>query len=536
MNLFDALARILLWLAPALGLLLSSKQLLQFAQLASYQLGGTLRAFLRLPLKAAWPGAALFAVSTLLLFFASLVLRLPPFWAFLLSLVFVVLVVAAGYVIGFIAYQEKRVKVKLVYTLRVKRLLAALLVVSALMCLLMYRGGLPFGTSALLPLFAPILLLMAMALIWPLEKAIQLLYRADAKTVLEAYRKTGLTVIGITGSYGKTTVKNILYAMLSQVAPTLATPASFNTPLGLARCIREELGQEHRFFIAEMGARHPQDIRVLCRMTGPDAGILTSIGPQHLQTMGSLRQVAATKYDLIKALPKAGFAVFANDGKLVKEAWGKTEIAKALVGSPEDDLWAEDVQLTDSGSTFTLCFQDGSRQAVETSLVGEHNIHNILMAAAMARRYGVPLQKIALALMEVPPIPSRLQMHMHQRGYKVINNGFNSNPDSSRKALQVLGSHEGRLIVVTPGFIELGRQEVRSNRRLGNDIAAVAHMAILIGERRTRPIKTGLLESGMLEENIKVFPSLMQANLFIEDSFGPGDVLLYENDLPDHYA
>ena len=536
MNIFSALALILLWLAPALGLLFSSKQLIQFAQLASYQLGGTVRAFIRLPVKAFWPGMALFGVSTLLLFFASLVLRLPPFAAFLLSLVFVVLVVLAGYVIGFMAYQEKRVKVKLVYTVRVKRLYVALFLVGALLSLLMYKGGLPFGSSALLPLLSPLLLLLAMALTWPFEKAVQLLYRWDARRILQAYRKTGLMVIGITGSYGKTTVKNLLDAMLSQIKPTLASPASFNTPLGLARCIREDLGQEHRFFIAEMGARHPQDIRVLCRMVSPQAGILTSIGPQHLETMGSVRQVAATKYDLIKALPQDGYAVFAEDGKLVREAYDKTGINKALAGSPEGEVWAEDVQLSEEGSRFTLCFMDGSRQAVETNLPGEHNITNVLLAAAMARHLGVSLPQMAQALLEVPPIPSRLQMYMHHKGYKVINNGFNSNPDSSRKALQVLSGHAGRLIVVTPGFIELGRQEVRSNRRLGNDIAAVAQMAILIGERRTRPIRTGLLESGMLEDNIKVFPSLMQANLFIEEACGPGDVLLYENDLPDHYA
>ncbi|NLX83443.1 MAG: UDP-N-acetylmuramoyl-tripeptide--D-alanyl-D-alanine ligase [Clostridiales bacterium] len=536
MNIFHILARILLWGAPAIGVLFIAKQLMQFAQLASYQAGGLVRAFIRLPMKAVWPGTVLSAVCILFLFIGSLILRLPGPLAFLLSVVLFALITAIAYMIGFFAYQEKRVKVRLVYTTRVKRLYAALFLVAALLTYLMYRAGWAFGTNALVPLLTPLLLLMALIIIWPLEKAVQLLFRADAKQILEAYKKTGLRVIGITGSYGKTTVKNILYAMLSQTWPTLATPASFNTPMGLSRCIREDLGQQHLFFIAEMGARHPQDIRVLCRMVKPEAGILTSIGPQHLQTMGSIKQVAATKYDLIRALPKDGFAVFYDDGKLAREGYDKTGKPKAIVGTEGSDAWAEDVTLLEDGSRFTLCFADEVRLPVSTHLAGEHNINNILLAAVMARHYGVTPQKIALALEQVAPIPSRLQINMHHRGYKVINNGFNSNPDSSRKALEVLASQQGRLIVVTPGFIELGRQEHRSNRRLGNDIAAVADMAILIGEKHTRPIKTGLLESGMEEDNIKVFPTLSQANLYIEELFGPGDVLLYENDLPDHYA
>lgn len=536
MNFFLFVSHLLLWTAPVFGLLLVVRQLLQFVQLSSYQFGGTLRAALRRRVESVWPGAALFVLSLVVLLLGLLAVQALPFVAFLLCLILFLVLVYAAYLMGLLAYQEKKVKVPLVYTPRVKRLCAALFIISLVLVYAFYRLGLSFVAAALIPLLAPLLLVLAMALTWPVEKGISMLYRQDAKRILTAYRQTGLTVLGITGSYGKTTVKNLLYAMLSQDYPTLASPASFNTPLGLSRCIREELGAEHRFFIAEMGARHPQDIRVLCRLVSPKAGILTSIGPQHLETMGSIEQIASTKADLIRSLPKDGFAVFYNDGKKVSEAWREATIDKALIGSPGDDLWAEDLALTTTGATFLLCAKDGARQAVQTRLTGEHNVINILLAAAMALRYGVSLKKIAQALLEVAPIASRLQTYTHQKGYTVINNGFNSNPDSSRKALEVLSAHEGRLIVVTPGFIELGRQEESANRRLGNDIAAVAQLAILIGEQHTRPIKAGLLESGMPEENILIFPSLALANDYINDAFGKGDVLLYENDLPDHYA
>ena len=194
------------------------------------------------------------------------------------------------------------------------------------------------------------------------------------------------------------------------------------------------------------------------------------------------------------------------------------------------------MELHPEGSGFTLCLPSGERVLCESRLAGEHNVRNILLAAAMALHFGVSLQQIQHALLEVSPPPSRLQVSTHSKGYKVINNGFNSNPDSSRKALQVLSSYQGRLIVITPGFIELGRQEEQSNRRLGNDIAAVADMALLIGEKRTQPIRQGLLESGMREEDIYTFASLEEANKFILGIGGPDDVVLYENDLPDHYS
>lgn len=537
MNVLSRLAWLLLWISPIIAMLLAARQLMQFAQLSSYQAGGYVRAVCRLPKKSAWPGLVLSAVAVVLMLFGTLAMYAPPFISLMVALLLACLLLVAGWVIGRIAYHEKTVKVKLVMTARIKRLYLATALVACLICWPMYRAGWSLGFGALLPVLTPLLLLMGLFLAYPVEKAVQLIYREDARRILEGYRKTGLDVIAITGSYGKTSVKNILAAMLSQRYPTLASPASFNTPLGLARCIREELGHQHRFFIAEMGARHPQDIRVLCRMIHPRAGILTAIGPQHLETMGSLKCVRETKYDLIRALPGDGYAVFNDDGKLVSECFRQTtHLSKCLVGSVDSGAWAEEVEYSAEGSSFVLCFPDGSRQAVSTTLSGEHNVRNILMAAAMARYLGISPRKIALALEEVHPMASRLQMSVHPRGYKVINNGFNSNPDSSRKALEVLAAQPGRLVVVTPGFIELGRQEASSNRRLGSDIAAVAHTALLIGEKRTRPIKEGLLGSGMPPENILVFASLNEANRYILETFGPGDVLLYENDLPDHYA
>ncbi len=529
-------AAALLSLAAVASMLPASKRLMQYFQLGSYQFGAFARSFMRQIKKCLWPGLALGLAATLLSLAVIPALRWPPVPAIIFSVMMAVLILLAGYVIGLVTYREKKVKTRLVITSRVRRLSVALLAEGLLLSFLLLRLTQRFWIPALIPFLMPLWFVLAAYIMWPVEKGIQMLYQKDAKGILNQYRASGLVIIGITGSYGKTTVKNILAAMLSQRYPTLASPASFNTPMGLARCIREELGQQHLFFIAEMGARHPRDIRVLSRFIRPHAGILTSIGPQHLQTMGSIQQIGTTKYDLIRSLPPDGFAVFNFDGKYVSEYYGKTGIPKALAGIPGSDLWAEDLDLFPEGSRFTLCLPSGDRLACETRLAGDHNVRNILLAALMAMHYGITPGEIRNALMTVNPPASRLQVTMHGKGYKVINNGFNSNPDSSRKALQVLSSYPGRHVVVTPGFIELGRQEEQSNRRLGNDVAAVAQIALLVGEKHTRPIREGLLESGMAEENVHVFASLMQANEFIRENCGPGDVVLYENDLPDHYS
>ena len=529
-------AAVLLSLAAAAAMLPASKRLMQYFQLGSYQFGAYARSFIRQLMKCLWPGLALGLAAALLSLAVIPALRWPSVPAILFTVLMAALILLAGYVIGLLTYRERKVKTRLVITARVRRLSIALFAEGLLLSFLLLRLTHRFWIPALIPLLMPMWLFLAALITWPVEKGIQMLYRKDAKGILDHYRASGLAVIGITGSYGKTTVKNLLAAMLSQRYPTLATPASFNTPMGLARCIREELGQQHLFFIAEMGARHPWDIRVLSRLIRPDAGILTSIGPQHLQTMGSIERIGRTKYDLIRGLPKHGFAVFNFDGKYVSGYYEKTSIPKALAGIPGSDLWAEDLDLFPEGSRFTLCLPSGERLACETRLAGDHNIRNILLAALMAMHYGITPEEIRNALISVNPPASRLQVTTCGKGYKVINNGFNSNPDSSRKALQVLSSYPGRHVVVTPGFIELGRQEEQSNRRLGSDIAAVAQMALLVGEKHTRPIREGLLENGMAEENVHVFASLAQANEFVQENCGPGDVVLYENDLPDHYS
>ena len=426
-------------------------------------------------------------------------------------------------------------------TPRVRRLYAALILVLCGLCAALWflfcagRQSLLFFTVfALVPLGLPLWTALAGYLAWPVEKLIQHAYLSDAKKKLLANDR--LIRIGITGSYGKTSTKFILAAILSQKYNVLATPASFNTPMGLTRVIRERLTPAHQVFIGEMGARHRRDIRELCDLVHPTIGILTSVGPQHLDTFKTIENITATKYDLIEALPADGTAYFQNDGGIVTSLYEKTEKPKLLVGAPGSAAWAEDVKVGPEGSAFTLCLGDGQSCKCETRLLGAHNISNIVCAAAVAANLGLTLRQIQAGISSLTPVEHRLQIVSNAGGVTVIDDAFNTNPTSSKEALRVLSLFKGRRIIVTPGMVELGGQEAQYNREFGEAIADSADLVFLVGRKHTEPIAEGLRSKGFPEDQVFVFASFDEAVAALRPMLQPGDTVMYENDLPDNYS
>lgn len=528
---YDRFWVLLLWLSPCLAAVPASKGLLHLFQLSSYQFAGYFRTLRRRWKQELLPGLLLCLGSLALCIGADYLSRGGQLiWLPLAGL----LTLGLGAALGVFSHPGKQSVTPLRYTWRLKRLALAQLAAMVLLGLLLWSILPVMGVSALLPLLLPLWVALAAILVWPLEHAVKRLFERDARRILSA--QTGLIRIGVTGSYGKTSVKFFLDTLLRQRYSVLATRDSFNTPMGLTRSIREDLQPAHRVFIAEMGARHRRDIRDLCRLVQPTIGILTAVGPQHLETFKSLERVRDTKYDLIKALPADGFAVFYNDSAVCRELFDKTDKPKALVGQKGDDMWAEDLALGYDGSAFTLCLKDGTRLKVSTPLCGEHNVRNILLAAVTARHLGlsdVQLQR-GIALMQ--PVKARFKPEKQMDGSIVINNGFNANPESSRSALNLLATYPGRKIVITPGFVELGALENDYHITLGEHIAAAADIVLLIGHKRTLPIRRGLTDKGFDPENIHVFISLKEAQAYLDTIRLPGDIILYENDLPDQYS
>ncbi len=403
---------------------------------------------------------------------------------------------------------------------------------------------------------AAINLTISNVLIYPLERTINESYLMSARNRI---KKLHPKVIAITGSYGKTSTKYILNTILSQKFSVLMTPDSYNTPMGICKVIRGQLEPEHEIFIVEMGAYKRGEIRDLCKLVYPEIGILTAIGAQHLERFKSIDNIASTKYELIESLPQNGIAVFNDDNEICSSLADKTKIKvvrygidRNVIASPvearpeyqgrkkksdeEAKLTARNIRSTNEGLTFTVEYGSGEMEQFKTKLLGRSNVYNILAATAVALECGITLNEVSRATKSLEPIPHRLQLIPGAGGVTVIDDGFNANPVGARAALEVLGSFaQGRKILVTPGLVELGEIEFEQNKIFGTEAAKVSDFVILVGPKRTESILEGLRTSGFPEGNITVVESLATATERLQQIVKTGDVVLFENDLPDTY-
>ena len=533
----EMILSVLLSAAITAGCLLAGKILLHYFQLESYQFPGYFRTVRRNLIKAVLPGFCMTVFLAALLLIAKMLNRREETYSILFC-AGSLLLICAGFIIGK-RLSEKHAKKAFVFTPRVKRLYAvSMIVMTVLLSLSVIMTGVkPEGNLFfyVFPLFLPLWIALCGLLAWPIEKAISELYFRDAQRILR--ERKDLIRIGITGSWGKTSVKFILGTILEEKYHTLVTPASYNTPMGVTKVIRSRLEPGHRVFVAEMGARHVGDIREMCRLVHPQLGILTSVGPQHLDTFRTVERVAKTKYELIEALPENGEAFFADDGGLCRKLYDQTGISKHLTGlDPEkDELWAENISYSPEGSSFILC-SDDTRVPCSTQLLGELNIRNILLCAAVARSLGLSMEQIARGIGKIRPVEHRLQLIRHPGGLNVIDDAFNSNIRGAKQAFEVLKQFPRNRVIVTPGMVELGTQEYEMNREFGKAMADSCDTAVLVGKKRSEAIRAGMTEQGFPAESIRVVSSLEEATVLMKEITGAGDTVLFENDLPDNYT
>ena len=511
--------------AVAAGCLLASRGLIHYFQLESYQFPGYFRTLKRNALKALLPGCVLAL--------AGLVIRLAGGGSTIgVSDVLMALGFAAVGAAFMQLQKKQKAKKALVFTPRVKRLYA----VGAVVFVLVFwaLGAVCDWLMFLSPVLLPAWVALAGLLAWPIEKLISEMYFRDAQRILKS--RPDLIKIGITGSYGKTSVKFILGTMLQEKYQTLVTPSSFNTPMGVTKIIRSKLQPAHQVFVAEMGARHVGDIKELCRLVHPHHGVLTSVGPQHLDTFKTLERIKKTKYELMDAIPESGCCFFPDDGAICRELYDKTGKEKRLacVRKGDADVWAEDITVSPAGSSFMLCTADDSIRC-ETKLLGEHNIQNIVLAASVCLHLKMTLRQIARGISRIAPVEHRLQL-IPSTGVTIIDDAFNSNPRGANAALDVIRQFSGRRIIITPGMVELGAEEAAFNREFGKKMASCVDVAILVGRKHTQPIQEGLMEAGFDKANLHVTASLEEAAAILRQIGRSGDVALFENDLPDNYS
>ena len=532
----------LIALGVALSSLTASRSLMHYFQLESYQFPGYFRTLKRNILRAVIPGLVLAVYLTLLLLIhrsVDRVLAEGSILRVLVALCAVVLACVGGWWVRGLM-QAHKAKKPFVVTMRVKRTYITSAILFTLLCALigvLLKGAEPrLYFIGLFPLLLPLWVALGGLCAWPVEKLVSEMYFRDAQKKLAS--RPDLIKIGITGSYGKTSVKFILGTILQEKFQVLVTPSSFNTPMGVTRIIREKLMPAHQVFVAEMGARHVGDIKEMCRLVHPHHGVLTSVGPQHLDTFHSLDRIKSTKYELMDAIPDGGCCFFPDDKAICRELFDKTRKEKRLCsihpGADDADVWATDIHVSPAGSSFVLHTMS-DEVTCQTRLLGEHNIQNIILAATVGLRLGMTLKQIARGISRIAPVEHRLQL-IPSTGVTIIDDAFNSNPKGAQAALKVLREFEGRRIIITPGMVELGDGEDAFNHEFGLMMADCVDVAILVGKKHTSPIARGLKEAGFPQENLHVVSTLDEATAILRQIGRPGDVALFENDLPDNYS
>ncbi len=448
-------------------------------------------------------------------------------------------------------------KKKLVFTARVKRMVACIIILCLIFLAAVFLiGGLAPVSGALLLLTGSQLWMQMLArtVNQPIEKAVNNHYINDAKRILRS--NPDITVIGVTGSYGKTSVKFFLQTLLQQKYSVLVTPESYNTPMGVVITIRKHMKPSHEIFVCEMGARYVGEIKEICDIVHPDHGMITSIGPQHLDTFGSIENIKKTKFELADALPEGAMLFLNGDNEYIAdylEQRGGDEGASAsgLAGARKTGGYgnvtfyysegsgtgytASDIRVSNLGTEFTVTAPDGESERYQMKLIGAHNVINVMGAIAVANRFGIALKDLRIPVRRLRPVRHRMEMK-ENGNVTIIDDAFNSNPIGSRAAVETLALFDGMRILITPGMVELGEDEDEYNRKFGTYAAGCCDWILLVGAKHTEPIREGILSEGFPEKNCLVFDKVEDAISFAYRIKGQEHkYILLENDLPDNY-
>jgi len=460
-------------------------------------------------------------------------------------------------IIGLLNKPGKKFKKPLVYTARMKRMMVTFCILVAIYYAIAiingktfvqvdtidggyektrwFINGLPYILAGSALYVTPLLVPLSNLINKPVEKAVQNWYINDAKRILSECPT--LHKVGITGSYGKTSMKFYLDELLNSQYNTLKTPESFNTPMGVTITIRRDLKPTHEYFICEMGARRVHEIKELCGIADPHDGIITSVGPQHLETFGSIDNVLNTKFELADHVKAKGGKIYLNgDNELILKKAPEYPNA-VLYGLNEGNHYrATDISVSDRGTEFTVTAPDGETQRFSMKLLGEHNVQNVLGAIAYAHGTGISLDKLTLPVKRIAAVPHRLQLLDKGGNMTFIDDAYNSNPSGCRAALNVLGLFDACRILVTPGMVELGAKQEELNFEFGQEAAKACDHIVLVGKAQTVPIYNGIKDAGYDMDNVFVADSLGEALDHVRAyQTDKKKIVLLENDLPDNY-
>jgi UDP-N-acetylmuramoyl-tripeptide--D-alanyl-D-alanine ligase len=366
----------------------------------------------------------------------------------------------------------------------------------------------------------PLIVDLAMAILRPVEHRMGGRFIEQADAILRA---TGARVVAVTGSYGKTTTKVYITHLVSGRYVTVASPASFNNRMGLARAVNEQLGPGTEVFVAEMGAYGPGEIAELCAWIPPEVAVISAIGPVHLERFGSEERIVEAKREILK---EATVGVINIDHPGLARVADEERPARRIVTCSALDRRA-DVSVV------------GGEVTMDGRLIGQVDPDrifpaNLACALGAALALGVAADDLGQRLATLPQPAHRRQLAVGAGGFTIIDDTFNANPEGAKSALSLLASlgEGGRRVVVTPGMIELGSLQSEANRAFAAEAAATADELVIVGSTNRRSLLDGA-DGG--RASVIVLPSRQAAVARVGERLGKGDVVLFENDLPDHY-
>lgn len=346
--------------------------------------------------------------------------------------------------------------------------------------------------------------------------------------------KDNLLVIGVTGSYGKTSTKEFLSAILSLKFKVLKTDANNNTEMGVAKTILEKLDRSHEVFIVEMAAYKKGEIKNICEMVSPTVGIITGIGNQHLGLFGSPEKIINAKYELIESLPDKGLAVFNGDSNFFMEVFKKTKKPKKFysLSNFQADVFAKEIWEFKDRVEFKI--HDRSEELdFRVSLLGREVISNILGACLVAKEMGMKFSEMKDAIQAFRPFLRTMELKPGINGIVIIDDSYSGNFEGVISALNYLRNYkESKKVIVLYPIIELGSISRDIHKKIGKRIGEICDLCILVSDDFSKEIKDGAILSGMDSQRIRVVKSPRQVIKQVKDFARRGDIVLLENRVP----
>ncbi|MCX4302864.1 MAG: Mur ligase family protein [Clostridia bacterium] len=460
-------------------------------------------------------------------------LLIPVFVMFFINSNLGILLNCIAYLTLIFTSKRPKEKKPFVVTSRINRMAITYLILIVLFCFVsQYLGEILLLNFV--SIFAYVFVYVVNLINRPIEKAIRAKFCRKASQNLKSIN--GLKVVGITGSYGKTSTKHIVNTILSQKYNTLMTPESYNTTMGVVRTVNEKLSRTDNLFVCEMGAKYVGDIKEICDIVNPTYGIVTAIGEQHLETFKSLDNIRKTKLELVDSLPDDKGIAFVNweDENIRNSKISKNMVKYGL--SKDADYYATNIEITERGSNFDVVIPGKEPISIKTKLLGSLNILNIVGAVAIADKLGLTAEQIKTGAKYIKPVTHRLELKPSSNGSIIIDDAYNSNIRGAKMALEVLKNFKGRQrILITPGIVDLGEKSFEINKELGKSAASSCDFAILVGEKQAEPIYAGLKEEKYPEGQIFIAKNLEEALAKMSKIMDATSVILLENDLPDNY-